>query len=169
MDIITMHLVFSHMCGRREDIFENLTFYFLRIWYRLWSSGGGKAMNFIIPLTKIDTCNNWPYTFQEEVKNVKLLTHDGRRPFAIGHPSESGDHKELSYLKMEDKIVVTTEILSKRDPIIVHVNRNVKISSESEENADPQACWLEKKRQERMIVSCFCLILYKMYIYSFCI
>lgn len=169
MDIITMHLVFSHMSGRREDIFGNLTFYFLRIWYCLWSSWGGKALNFTIPLTMIDTCNNWPYTFQE-VKNVKLLTHDGRRPFAIGHPSESGDLKKLSCLKMEDTIVVTTEILSKRDPIIVHVNRNVKISSESsEENADPQTCWLERKRQERMIVSCFCLILYKIYIYSFCI
>lgn len=69
---------------------------------------------------------------------------------------------------MEDTIIVTTEILSKRDPIIVHVNRDVKISSESsEEDADPRACWLERKRQERMIVSCFCLILYKIYISFF--
>lgn len=73
-------------------------------------------MNFIIPLTKIDTCNNWPYTFQEGVKNVKLLTHDGQRPFAIGHPSESGDLKKLSCLKMEETIVVTTETLSIHDP-----------------------------------------------------
>lgn len=64
---------------------------------------------------------------------------------------------------MEDTIVVTTEILSKRDPIIVHVNRDVKISSESSE----EACWLERKRRERMIVSCFCLILYKIYISFF--
>ena len=43
--------------------------------------------------------NDWPGSFQEEVKNVKLLTHDaqthddGRRPIAIGHLSDSGDLK----------------------------------------------------------------------------
>lgn len=42
--------------------------------------------------------NDWPGSFQEEVKNVKLLTHDdGRRPIAIGHLSDSGDLKRLTY------------------------------------------------------------------------
>uniref|UniRef100_K1Q8Y5 Kelch-like protein 3 n=1 Tax=Magallana gigas TaxID=29159 RepID=K1Q8Y5_MAGGI len=45
-------------------------------------------------------------------------------------------------------MIVTTEVLSKREPIVV--NRDVWYSFMSKEDADPQACWLERKRQERM-------------------
>uniref|UniRef100_K1R706 Uncharacterized protein n=1 Tax=Magallana gigas TaxID=29159 RepID=K1R706_MAGGI len=45
-------------------------------------------------------------------------------------------------------MIVTTEVLPKREPIVV--NRDVWYSFMSKEDADPQACWLERKRQERM-------------------
>lgn len=50
--------------------------------------------------TKIGS--NWPCCFQEEVRNVKLLTHeaqtdkDGRIPIATGLLSDSGDLKKIS-------------------------------------------------------------------------
>ncbi|XP_065932556.1 kelch-like protein 3 [Magallana gigas] len=49
---------------------------------------------------------------------------------------------------MKDTMNVTTEVLPKREPIVV--NRDVWYSFMSKEDADPQACWLERKRQERM-------------------
>lgn len=49
---------------------------------------------------------------------------------------------------MKDTMIVTTEVLPKREPIVV--NRDVWYSFMSKEDADPQACWLERKRQERM-------------------
>eukprot|EP00105_Crassostrea_gigas_P036943 XP_019921091.1 PREDICTED: kelch-like protein 2 [Crassostrea gigas] len=49
---------------------------------------------------------------------------------------------------MKDTTIVTTEVLPKREPIVV--NRDVWYSFMSKEDADPQACWLERKRQERM-------------------
>uniref|UniRef100_K1QJP9 Kelch-like protein 13 n=1 Tax=Magallana gigas TaxID=29159 RepID=K1QJP9_MAGGI len=49
---------------------------------------------------------------------------------------------------MKDTMVVTTEVLPKREPIVV--NRDVWYSYMSKEDADPQACWLERKRQERI-------------------
>nr|XP_034302008.1 kelch-like protein 3 isoform X2 [Crassostrea gigas] len=49
---------------------------------------------------------------------------------------------------MKDTVVVTSEVLPKREPIVV--NRDVWYSFMSKEDADPQACWLERKRQERM-------------------
>lgn len=40
--------------------------------------------------------NNWPCSYQEKIKNVKLLKHDdGRRLIAKGHLRESGDLKNL--------------------------------------------------------------------------
>ena len=53
--------------------------------------------------------NDWPCSFQEEVKNVKLLTHDdGRRPITIGHLSDSGDLKtnRLSFFSLEHYIII---------------------------------------------------------------
>lgn len=52
-------------------------------------------MNFTVPLIiemlHIKNGNNWPSSFREEVKNVKMLTHgDGRGPIAIGRLSDSG-------------------------------------------------------------------------------
>ncbi|XP_065941532.1 kelch-like protein 3 isoform X2 [Magallana gigas] len=49
---------------------------------------------------------------------------------------------------MKDTKIVTCEALPKREPIVV--NRDVWYSFMSKEDADPQACWLERKRQERM-------------------
>lgn len=45
--------------------------------------------------------NNWPCIFQEEVRNVQLLTHDaqtqkdGRRPIAKGILRDSGDLNKI--------------------------------------------------------------------------
>lgn len=50
---------------------------------------------------------------------------------------------------MKDTIVVSTEKLPKREPIVV--NRDALYSFLCKEDADPQACWLERKRQERII------------------
>lgn len=52
---------------------------------------------------------------------------------------------------MKDTTVVSTEALPRREPIVV--NRDVLYSFLSKEDADPQACWLERKRQERIKVS----------------
>uniref|UniRef100_A0A8W8L443 BTB domain-containing protein n=1 Tax=Magallana gigas TaxID=29159 RepID=A0A8W8L443_MAGGI len=49
---------------------------------------------------------------------------------------------------MKDTTIVTCEVLPKREPIVV--NRDVWYSFMSKEDADPQACWLERKRQERI-------------------
>lgn len=51
----------------------------------------------LIPLTiemiNVKHSNDWPCSF-EEVKNVVLLTHyEGRRSFATGHLSDTGDLK----------------------------------------------------------------------------
>lgn len=43
--------------------------------------------------------NNWPRSFQDEVRNVKLLMDDGRKTIAIhvGHLSDTGYHKKALF------------------------------------------------------------------------
>lgn len=83
MEFITMHLVFFPVWEKWRGFFANIAF--LHIWHRPWSPRGCMAINFTIqiPLTLemllINNRFNWPCSFLEEVKTVKLFTHDGRR------------------------------------------------------------------------------------------
>ena len=81
------------MCGcQEEDFWKLVTFgHFLP---RPQGPRGARDLKFTIyvPLvpkmlhTKFE--KNWTSSYQEEVKNVQLLTHDaGRKPIAIGHLS----------------------------------------------------------------------------------
>lgn len=46
---------------------------------------------FTLKMLQTQNGNNWPCSFQEAVKNVKLSKHDRQRPMEIGYLSDSGD------------------------------------------------------------------------------
>lgn len=54
---------------------------------------------FIPEMFQTKNDNNWPRSFQDEVRNVKLLMDDGRKTIAIhvGHLSDTGYHKKALF------------------------------------------------------------------------
>lgn len=74
-DIIAMHLVFSHVCGIREEDFLKIKFFGgdFCIFGPACGAVGWKSHEFYNL-----NFNNWHCSFKE-VENVKLLTHGGRR------------------------------------------------------------------------------------------
>lgn len=72
--------------------------------------------------TKIGS--NWPCCFQEEVRNVKLLTHeaqtdkDGRIPIATGLLSDSGDLKKINSC-LKKKVFDNRKFIIQRSPLLI--------------------------------------------------
>lgn len=90
-------LFFPHMCGNREEFFLKILL-FLHIWLRLWRHRGWKSH----PFHNLNSSNHrdvshqkWFCTFQQEVRNVKLLTNDAchMTTYEVGHLSDSVDLK----------------------------------------------------------------------------
>ena len=77
------------MPGSKEEDF------YPKNYFPLGSGGGHEIYNFLSPYPTDATYLIWlrfaPLVFE------KILTDDGRQPIAIGHPSHSGDLKNVSF------------------------------------------------------------------------
>lgn len=93
-----MHCFFPYMCGNREEDFLNFC-YFCIFGYAYDATGGGRKSH---PFHNLNSSNHrdashqkWFCTFQQEVRNVKLLTNDAchMTTYEVGHLSDSVDLK----------------------------------------------------------------------------